>query len=222
MCRAIFFCYRPVWLCCLHFTGVEPPRWSRLPPWLRDRAPSRGAASGRGGGWGWLRVPPSGGHGLPRVPPCGVPRTNVTSVPHCSVHSGVRCGVRVGAVTTKAKYVCQSVPPGVRTRREGQGCIRTADNHRRRGGTPRLDPLPPGPRFYCGKKYTLQTEILICANFWYTKFWDPDPPPPLFSYISWGGGGGAYIFDNGSAPRPSKHWFPPKNDSHRKAQRAAT
>ena len=29
-----------------------------------------------------------------------------------------------------------------------QGCMRTADNHRRRGGIP----PPPGPRFHSGKK----------------------------------------------------------------------
>ena len=36
--------------------------------------------------------------------------------------------------------------------RQHQGCIRTSDNHRRRGDIPPLTPSPPGPRFHGERK----------------------------------------------------------------------
>ena len=60
-----------------------------------------------------------------------------------------------------------------------QGCIRTADNQRRRGLPLPWTPYPPGSRFHCGKKCNVQKEILIWAIFGSQTFgFQTLPPPP--------------------------------------------
>ena len=59
-----------------------------------------------------------------------------------------------------------------------QGCIRTADNHRRRGGAPPPGTPTPVPGFHSGKKMKFTKGNIDSGYFWYTNIWVADPLPP--------------------------------------------
>ena len=66
--------------------------------------------------------------------------------------------------------------------RDSHGCIRTADNHRRRGGT------HPWTQISWWERMKFTKGNIDLGYFWYTKFWVPDPLPSPSSLLihPWG------------------------------------
>ena len=73
-----------------------------------------------------------------------------------------------------------------------QGSIRMAAHCRRRGGNP--PPCPPQPPTKVPSREKTKCTVRKSgrANFWYTKFWVPDPPPPPLP--------AAVVFEGGLSP----------------------